>query len=216
MSGHEIENESTRRLQLSSSRANSRPGLQYALQAREHGHGELWSSAPDASLLRDLAARSVGTSSSSSPLPAHQRPASFAGPMAQSIGLVTAPSSDSINHHRYCSADAEVQTIQAALARNDFRTAIAAAFHLPTSDHFVYHAIASVTLRQVQSAVDAGAANGLCDWYVDHNGKHVRKPLIGESGASLTTQTRSSAFLRSQTSMHTSQPSPPPRTRRSL
>lgn len=48
---------------------------------------------------------------------------------------------------------------------NDFRGAIIRAFNLPANDTYVYHAIASVTLTQVQTAINAGAQHGLHAWY---------------------------------------------------
>ncbi|KAL8664536.1 MAG: hypothetical protein Q9202_002945 [Teloschistes flavicans] len=48
---------------------------------------------------------------------------------------------------------------------NDLRTSIISAFNLAQSDSYVYHAIASVTLAQVQEAIDHGAENGMHAWY---------------------------------------------------
>ncbi|ETN41667.1 uncharacterized protein HMPREF1541_03603 [Cyphellophora europaea CBS 101466] len=58
---------------------------------------------------------------------------------------------------------------------NDLRLALLTLFSLPASagDTYTYHATASVTLPQVQSAVAAGPAHGLLDWYVDASG-HAR------------------------------------------
>jgi hypothetical protein len=58
-------------------------------------------------------------------------------------------------------------SINSVPLNNDFRDAIIRAFRLPSDDNYVYHAVASVTLPQVQSAIDAGRANGLCAWYRD-------------------------------------------------
>ncbi|KAL9064450.1 MAG: hypothetical protein Q9157_007828, partial [Trypethelium eluteriae] len=55
---------------------------------------------------------------------------------------------------------------------NDLRTAITEAFGLKENDDYVYHAIASVTLAQVQQAINAGGANGLHAWYRDEQDQH--------------------------------------------
>lgn len=57
----------------------------------------------------------------------------------------------------------------------DLRTSIIKAFGLKDSDDYVYHAIASVTLAQVQHAVSRGAGeNGMLHgWYRDSKGKQV-------------------------------------------
>jgi hypothetical protein len=60
---------------------------------------------------------------------------------------------------------------------NDLRSAIQTAFHIPPTDTYTYHAHASVTLAQAQSAIAAGTANGLCDWYLDSSGTSVSLPL---------------------------------------
>lgn len=58
---------------------------------------------------------------------------------------------------------------------NDIQTSIIEAFRLKDSDDYVYHAIASVTLTQVQHAVSRGAGeNGMLHaWYRDSEGKQV-------------------------------------------
>ncbi|KAL8956956.1 MAG: hypothetical protein Q9193_005651 [Seirophora villosa] len=62
---------------------------------------------------------------------------------------------------------------------NDLRSSIIAAFNLPESDNYVYNAIASVTLKQVQEAIEHGGRNGLHAWYVyDGSGeKKTSQPL---------------------------------------
>lgn len=60
-----------------------------------------------------------------------------------------------------------VAAIHEHLSKDDLRAAIIQAFQLPAGDAFVYHANASVNLAQVQSAVNAGSANGLHDWYLE-------------------------------------------------
>ena len=62
------------------------------------------------------------------------------------------------------------------LDQNYFRQAVITAFNLPQDDDYTYHAIASVTLGQVQSAVNAGAANGLHNWYFAATGTVLLNP----------------------------------------
>jgi hypothetical protein len=57
---------------------------------------------------------------------------------------------------------------------NDLRSSIVQAFGLAPDDDYVYHAIASVTLTQVQAAIDHGDANGMHAWYRDEAGIQVR------------------------------------------
>ncbi|KAL8719494.1 MAG: hypothetical protein Q9225_003503 [Loekoesia sp. 1 TL-2023] len=59
---------------------------------------------------------------------------------------------------------------------NDLRSSIISAFNLAQSDNYVYHAIASVTLAQVQEAIEHGAENGLHAWYPDASGKPSEAP----------------------------------------
>jgi hypothetical protein len=56
---------------------------------------------------------------------------------------------------------------------NDVRGAIIRAFKLNDNDDYVYHAIASVTLSQVQNALNAGRKGRLCAWYRDEQGEEV-------------------------------------------
>ena len=56
---------------------------------------------------------------------------------------------------------------------NDFRTAITRAFNLKEGDAYVYHAVASVTLAQVQRVIGHGGRNGLLAWYRDGDGVAV-------------------------------------------
>ena len=58
-----------------------------------------------------------------------------------------------------------------------FRKCIIAAFGLPENDEFVYHATASVTLSDVQKALNAGSTNGLHTWYKDEKGEPVGRVL---------------------------------------
>ncbi|KAI1876016.1 uncharacterized protein JN550_001512 [Neoarthrinium moseri] len=63
-------------------------------------------------------------------------------------------------------ADRDLHARAAAhLARDDFASAVAESFALPARDAYVYHAIVSVTLAQVQHVVGLGPANRLHAWY---------------------------------------------------
>ncbi|KAK8068010.1 hypothetical protein PG996_007122 [Apiospora saccharicola] len=55
----------------------------------------------------------------------------------------------------------------AFLAKDEFASAVAVSFNLSPRDAYVYHAIVSVTLSQVQHAIGMGGANGLHTWYRD-------------------------------------------------
>jgi hypothetical protein len=66
--------------------------------------------------------------------------------------------------------------ISPLLKDQPFQRFITQAFKLKIPDTYVYHAVASVTLVQVQAAIDAGDANGLHDWYQDDNGHRVSAP----------------------------------------
>ncbi|KAK8073751.1 hypothetical protein PG994_004650 [Apiospora phragmitis] len=55
----------------------------------------------------------------------------------------------------------------AFLDKDEFASAIAVSFNLPPRDAYVYHAIVSVTLAQVQHVIGMGGANGLHTWYRD-------------------------------------------------
>lgn len=61
---------------------------------------------------------------------------------------------------------------------NGLRSSIIAAFHLAQTDNYVYHAIASVTLAQVQEAIEHGGENGLHAWYPDKSGKPSEVSLV--------------------------------------
>jgi len=61
---------------------------------------------------------------------------------------------------------------------NDFRSSIIKTFNLPEDDSYVYHAIANVTLAQVQGAINHGAGSGLHAWYLDNNERPVTTPPI--------------------------------------
>ncbi|KAL8799452.1 MAG: hypothetical protein Q9223_007134 [Gallowayella weberi] len=59
---------------------------------------------------------------------------------------------------------------------NNFRSSIISAFNLAQSDTYVYNAIASVTLAQVQGAIDYGNDRGLYVWYFDESGQPSKLP----------------------------------------
>ncbi|KAL8998390.1 MAG: hypothetical protein Q9169_002518 [Polycauliona sp. 2 TL-2023] len=59
---------------------------------------------------------------------------------------------------------------------NDLRSSIIAAFDLAQSDNYVYHAVASVTLAQVQDAINHGGERGLHAWYPDEAGNPSQLP----------------------------------------
>ena len=58
---------------------------------------------------------------------------------------------------------------------DDFKSSIISVFNLPHNDNYVYHAVASVTLSQVQEAINHGAKFGLHNWYLTDKGDPVRK-----------------------------------------
>lgn len=64
------------------------------------------------------------------------------------------------------------------LDKSDLRSAIIEGFNLPGNDSYTYHAIASVTLNQVQATIEAGTAHGLCDWYLNEEGRSVLLPYL--------------------------------------
>lgn len=78
-------------------------------------------------------------------------------------GCVGAPGFDPATSVR----DLDLRTTTLALLddQNDFAAAIRTYFRIPASDNYVYHAITSVTLPQVQHVVRLGRANRLHDWY---------------------------------------------------
>ncbi|KAB5560043.1 hypothetical protein GE09DRAFT_1115430 [Coniochaeta sp. 2T2.1] len=64
----------------------------------------------------------------------------------------------------------------AHLEKDEFRDAISSWFKLPKADRYVYHAITSVLLSQVQDVVNRGRANGLHDWYRNETGEPLPPP----------------------------------------
>ncbi len=64
---------------------------------------------------------------------------------------------------------------QRSLPENDdFKSSMISTFNLPYNDTYIYHAIASVTLTQVQEAINHGGKAGLHAWYLDDEGRPVR------------------------------------------
>ena len=74
--------------------------------------------------------------------------------------------------------DERLKEAHANLDSNDLRSAILALFSLPENDTYVYHAVASVTLAQVQQAIAQGDQHGLHDWYKDEEGKAVSLTFV--------------------------------------
>lgn len=71
---------------------------------------------------------------------------------------------------------------------NHLQACIQRAFKLKPNDDYVYHAIASVTLEQVQVAINHGNANGMHAWYRDGKGEQVCPPSIHPPSLSHTLQ----------------------------
>ncbi|KAF2101170.1 hypothetical protein NA57DRAFT_35882 [Rhizodiscina lignyota] len=67
-------------------------------------------------------------------------------------------------------------TSERAPQGNNLQTAVIDAFNLKSTDDYVYHAIASVTLPQVQSAINHGASNGMHAWYLYDDAKKRDAP----------------------------------------
>lgn len=61
----------------------------------------------------------------------------------------------------------------AAPVDDNFQAAIIKTFGLKPGDQYVYHATASVTLGQVQQAINYGSRGGLHAWYRDEQDKEV-------------------------------------------
>lgn len=73
---------------------------------------------------------------------------------------------------------------------DDLEKLMKSSFGLAEDDGFVYHAVASVTLAQVQSAISQGGEWGLHAWYLDPTGTQVCTPtadhLVPERALQLT------------------------------
>lgn len=67
---------------------------------------------------------------------------------------------------------------QKSLPENDdLKSSIISTFNLPHNDSYVYHATASVTLSQVQEAINHGGQAGLHAWYPDEEGNPMSSCL---------------------------------------
>ncbi|MCJ1457744.1 hypothetical protein MMC28_008113 [Mycoblastus sanguinarius] len=64
---------------------------------------------------------------------------------------------------------------------NDLRSSVISTFKLPHNDSYVYHATASVTLAQVQAAINHGGESGLHAWYLDSDGTRLAPPPTTDS-----------------------------------
>lgn len=69
--------------------------------------------------------------------------------------------------------DAWLEGSKSLPVSDNFRSSIVTTFNLSQKDHYVYHAIASVMLGQVQQAIEHGGKDGLHAWYLDENGQPV-------------------------------------------
>ena len=56
---------------------------------------------------------------------------------------------------------------------DDLKSSIISTFDLPNNDGYIYHATASVTLSQVQEAINHGGKAGLHAWYLSEEGEPV-------------------------------------------
>ena len=113
------------------------------------------------------------------------------------------------NPHSYFKDASHTSDALAKLYGNEFRSAVIRGFNLPEDDSYVYHAIASVTLSQVQAAIEAGTAHGLCDWYLDEKGTTVPAIHSSLNIPSLTASLISSTTPLLRILQHTQRYSPP-------
>lgn len=74
---------------------------------------------------------------------------------------------------------------------NRLQACIKQAFKLKPNDDYVYHAIASVTLEQVQVAINYGGANGMHAWYRDEKSEQVCPPPIHPRAPTLILSSKS-------------------------
>ena len=98
------------------------------------------------------------------------------------------PTATTVGSHAFdpdklASAQSLFSQVHLLLKCNKFRDAILTTFSLPEGDDYVYHATASVTLAQVQVAINAGSKNGLHDWYLDDSGKVNGHPSPADTEA---------------------------------
>jgi len=116
--------------------------------------------------------------------------------------------------------DAELHArAQAYLSeKNDLRSAITTSFSLRKADNYVYHAIAAVTLAQVQQGVNLGRAHGLHNWYYGERAAPAPQPQpqtqnggVDRSSEQATTTTTTTTRAESETKTPFSQSSEPPK-----
>lgn len=75
--------------------------------------------------------------------------------------------------------DARAQALGFLSEKNDVAAAVRAYFQLPAHDTYLYRAVATVTLAQVQHVVSLGGVNGLHAWYAapdDENSSPLPPP----------------------------------------
>jgi hypothetical protein len=145
--------------------------------------------------------------------------------MSKTISAPFTLGSKSFDPENLFQDEEKLKAANAFLEKNDLRSAIVALFSLPENDTYVYHAVASVTLTQVQHAIIQGDQHGLHDWYKDEDGKPVSRgprdflwicavPVLPDfffdpkllailSSFSLLPLSQSSAILRKRTSRPT-------------
>ncbi|KAI4866357.1 hypothetical protein F4820DRAFT_261882 [Hypoxylon rubiginosum] len=87
--------------------------------------------------------------------------------MAPSRPFTYCEGAPSWNPSTYAADAALHERAEALLAQDNLQAAVAASFSLPPPrrDPYVYHAIVSVTLPEVQHVVSLGGRNGLHSWY---------------------------------------------------
>ncbi|KLU83311.1 hypothetical protein MAPG_02375 [Magnaporthiopsis poae ATCC 64411] len=73
-----------------------------------------------------------------------------------------------------------------ALARNDLRSAINSWFDIPAQDSYVYHALMSVRLVEVQRVVTMGAQKGPPPGYINHIEEPLPPPSLADIEAYLS------------------------------
>jgi hypothetical protein len=103
-------------------------------------------------------------------------------------GMHTSPQASTVGSNSFQPDDlftdtALIESLRAHLNKGDFRSAIVSAFRLPQNDDYIYHATASVTLAQVQNAIEAGSSHGLHDWYLDSSTQPCGHPSAPDIAA---------------------------------
>ncbi|KAK3694259.1 hypothetical protein B0T22DRAFT_533344 [Podospora appendiculata] len=95
------------------------------------------------------------------PVPGNKKKKTTATPaVVHCVGSATFVPSDAIED-----TATHEKALQALLADDDFETAIKTWFRIPDDDAYEYIATASMTLAQVQKAINMGSANGMHAWY---------------------------------------------------